>query len=186
MLDMGFINDVKFIIYNLPKVRHSMFFSATLSDSIKGIMNSFLINPVMIYVKSQETAVNVEQDIIRVNGQQKIEVLHDILIKDGFNKVLVFGRTKWGVQKLTDELIRRGFKAGAIHGNKNQNGRRLAQEHYPRLGLIAQHAKSVFRRNDDASLPTFSFRVKDLLAKRSEVLVTDEFIAEVFEHEQIG
>jgi ATP-dependent RNA helicase RhlE len=57
------------------------------------------------------------------HGYNKVDKLHDLLRQPELEKVLLFGRTKWGVQKLTDELIRRGFKAGAIHGNKRQNQR---------------------------------------------------------------
>lgn len=54
---------------------------------------------------------------------KKIDHLHELLIQKGFDKVLIFGRTKWGVERLTNELISRGFKAGAIHGNKRQGQR---------------------------------------------------------------
>jgi len=52
------------------------------------------------------------------------------LHQDGFSKILIFGRTKWGVQKLANELIEKGFKAGAIHGNKNQNQRQKVLEKF--------------------------------------------------------
>lgn len=124
MVDIGFINDIKYFISLLPKERQSLFFSATISGKVKEILQNFVHNPVTISVKKQETAENIEQETIRVEpGYSKIDKLHDLLRQDEFDKVLIFGRTKWGVQKLTDELIRRGFKAGAIHGNKRQNQR---------------------------------------------------------------
>ena len=61
-----------------------------------------------------------------MNGKTKIDVLHDLLIKPGFDKVLVFGRTKWGLEKLADELLKRGFAVAAIHGNKSQGHRQRA------------------------------------------------------------
>ncbi|MEK7450881.1 MAG: DEAD/DEAH box helicase [Patescibacteria group bacterium] len=124
MVDIGFINDIKYFISLLPKERQSLFFSATISGKVKEILQNFVRNPITISVKKQETAENIEQETIRVEpGYNKIDKLHDLLRQVGFDKVLIFGRTKWGVQKLTDELIRRGFKAGAIHGNKRQNQR---------------------------------------------------------------
>jgi superfamily II DNA/RNA helicase len=59
-----------------------------------------------------------------------VNQLHDLLIQDEFEKVLIFGKTKWGVQKLTEELVRRGFKAGVIHGNKRQSQRQRTLEEF--------------------------------------------------------
>jgi ATP-dependent RNA helicase RhlE len=124
MVDIGFIKDIKFFISLMPPVRQSLFFSATISGKVKEILQTFVKNPVSVSVKKQETAENVQQEIVRIqHGENKIDKLHDILRLPEFGKVLIFGRTKWGVQKLTDELIRRGFRAGAIHGNKKQNQR---------------------------------------------------------------
>ena len=124
MLDMGFIHDVRHIISFLPKSRQSLFFSATIPGETKAVMQSFLTDPVTVSVKTGSTAQNVDQDIIRTRGQNKLEVLHDLLIKEEFKKVLLFGRTKWGVSKLETSLAKRGFKTAAIHGNKSQ-GQRL-------------------------------------------------------------
>lgn len=126
MLDMGFIHDVRYIVSRLSTPRQSLFFSATLPQSVKVIMESFLTNPVTISVKTRETPANVEQNVIRTKGKAKIEVLHDLLLQEGFDKVLVFGRTKWGMEKLAKSLAMRGFAVAAIHGNKNQNQRQRA------------------------------------------------------------
>lgn len=126
MLDMGFIHDVKYLIGKLPQKRHSLFFSATLPESVKNIMQTFLADPVMIFLKTRETSANVDQDIINTRGKEKIEVLHDLLIQKGFDKVLVFGRTKWGIKKLAKKLEERGFSVAEIHGNKSQNKRQKA------------------------------------------------------------
>jgi superfamily II DNA/RNA helicase len=127
MLDMGFIRDIKFIIARLPQKKHSLFFSATLPDATKEIMKDFLNDPITISIKSiHKTSGNVEQDVVHLEGRQKIDVLHDLLIKDGFSKVLVFGRTKHGMNKLARSLEERGFKVAAIHGNKSQNQRQVA------------------------------------------------------------
>lgn len=124
MVDIGFVNDVKFFVSLMPKVRQSLFFSATISAKIQDILRSFVTNPVTISVKKQDTSENVMQDVIRVaSSEKKIDQLHDLLIKDGFDKVLIFGRTKHGIEKLNKELEFRGFKVGAIHGNKRQSQR---------------------------------------------------------------
>lgn len=124
MVDIGFIHDIKFIISFLPTTRQSLFFSATVDGKVKEIISTFVRNPITISVKKQDITANVTHDVIKMErGANKLDTLHDLLIREEFEKVLIFGRTKWGVQKLSDELIHRGFKAGAIHGNKNQNQR---------------------------------------------------------------
>lgn len=135
MVDIGFINDVRYFISLLPKIRQSLFFSATIPPKAQSILNTFVTNPVTISVKKQETCENVDQDVIKVTDpSKKINLLHDLLIKDGFDKVLVFGRTKHGIEKLYKNLTFRGFKAGAIHGNKSQSQR--------------QHALARFKQNE--------------------------------------
>jgi len=124
MLDMGFIRDIRQIISFLSQKRQSLFFSATIPKETREIMQNFLTDPVTVSVTTGSTANNVDQDIIRTKGKNKIEILHDLLIQEEFRKVLVFGRTKWGVNKITASLTERGFKAVAIHGNKSQ-GQRL-------------------------------------------------------------
>ncbi len=124
MLDMGFINDMKFMMALMPKDRHTLFFSATLSPDIEKLIKDFLKNPVMISVKTQDTSKNVDQDVVRVGrGENKLDILHSMLIQPDFNKVLIFGRTKHGVEKLTALLAARGFRAESIHGDKNQSAR---------------------------------------------------------------
>ncbi len=130
MLDMGFVNDIRYVVGLMPKQRHTLFFSATLSSDIERLIKDFLNNPVRVSVKTQDTAKNVEQAIIRVQPgggpEAKLDLLHDLLIKDGFTKVLVFGRTKHGVEKLANMLVARGFKAESIHGNKTHSSRQRA------------------------------------------------------------
>ena len=125
MVDIGFIKDIKFIISHLPRVRQSLFFSATVSQEINGIIQTFLTNPITISVKVYETAKNIDQDIVRVtDNNDKVFKLQSMLKNRGeFKKVLVFGRTKHGVEKLSKLLLLNGFSAASIHGNKSQNQR---------------------------------------------------------------
>ena len=89
-------------------------------------MESFLKDPITISVKTGTTAQNVDQDIIKTRGKDKVEILHQLLLKEEFKKVLVFGRTKWGINKLEKSLQEKGLRAASIHGNKNQNQRQKA------------------------------------------------------------
>jgi superfamily II DNA/RNA helicase len=111
----------------MPKNRQTLFFSATLSPTIEKLIKEFLKEPVRISVKTRDTSKNVEQDVVRIGrGVNKIDVLHELLNKEEFSKVLIFGRTKHGVEKLSKELVSRGFKAESIHGNKNHSKRQQA------------------------------------------------------------
>lgn len=150
MVDIGFLNDIKFIVALLPRVRQSLFFSATVDGKTKDILGNFVINPVTVSVKQQETAENIDQDIIRItNKNSKIDVLHNLLATPGFDKVLVFGRTKWGMEKLTKELIVRGFKVASIHGNKSQNQRQRALSDFKKNNLQILIATDVASRGID-------------------------------------
>ena len=126
MLDMGFINDINYIISKLPAKRHSLFFSATISKELKHVMDRFLRNPINVSVKTRQSAENVNQDVLLVNGRNKIELLHDLLILPEFKKVIIFSRTKRGTDKLSKSLRERGFEVAVIHGDKAQAQRKKA------------------------------------------------------------
>ncbi len=127
MLDMGFIDDMRFVMAGMPKVRHTLFFSATLSPAIEKLINDFLNNPVRISVKTRDTSKNIDQDVIHLRrGEEKIDVLHDLLNQPGLTKVLIFGKTKHGVEKLSKVLTSKGFKSESIHGDKRHSQRQQA------------------------------------------------------------
>ena len=152
MVDIGFINDIKYFISLLPKERQSLFFSATISGKVGEILTDFVVNPVRVSVKTEDAAMTIHQDVIRVTDRganAKVEALHDLLIQKEFDKVLIFGRTKWGVQKLSDELVKRGFRSGAIHGNKRQNQRQYVLEQFKRSEIQILLATDVASRGLD-------------------------------------
>lgn len=126
MLDIGFIIEIKHIISCLPKNRHSLFFSATVPPQVQEIMRAFSASPVTVSVKSTDNIDSIKQEVVKINGQPKIDVLHNLLVKQEFSKVLIFGRTKFGMEKLSRDLLKRGIRAASIHGNKNQNQRQRA------------------------------------------------------------
>lgn len=128
MFDMGFISDIKYVISKLPKKRQSLFFSATIPLKVKDVIDSFLINPVTVNVRTRQSAENVNQDIIKVTPSEKTDVLHDLLVKPEFKKVIIFSRTKRATDKLSMELKDRGFKVASIHGNRTQEQRRKSLE----------------------------------------------------------
>jgi superfamily II DNA/RNA helicase len=127
MLDMGFVDDMRFIMKNMAPNRQTLLFSATITSDIDKLIKEFLNNPEKISVKTGDTARNVEQDIVRLRpGEDKVDSLHSLLSQKEFSKVLIFGRTKHGVEKLSQTLIQKGFKSESIHGDKNQGGRQRA------------------------------------------------------------
>jgi len=126
MLDMGFVGEITRVLSQMPSERQSLFFSATLPPKIKILVNQFLLNPVTIQVSTGDTAKNVDQDIVRVCDDQKFDRLKELLITDQLRKVLIFSETKRGVEKLAGDLVRDGFKADSIHGNKRQTQRQKA------------------------------------------------------------
>jgi len=149
MLDMGFVHEIRAIIDRLPRDRQSLFFSATMTSRVKEIMKGFLVDPVSISVKTGDTAANVNQEIVKIKGRAKIDVLHDLLITDGFQKVLVFGRTKRGAERLSRDLQNRGFKVNAIHGNKSQGQRQRALKQFREDHVQALIATDVIARGLD-------------------------------------
>ncbi|MEK7569491.1 MAG: DEAD/DEAH box helicase [Patescibacteria group bacterium] len=124
MLDMGFRDEMVYIIGKTKKERQTLFCSATLSPEIKKLSGEFLKDPVFISVVSGETAKNIDQDVIRVRSQEeKLEKLNEVLKKDGSDKILIFREMKHSVDKLSKELSQRGFKVGGIHGDKRSRER---------------------------------------------------------------
>lgn len=127
MLDMGFINDVKWMLSMVKKERQTLLFSATFSPEIKKLSDKFLNNPEQISIKSRETSSQVDQDIVRVGvSADKVAILYNLLIQSHFEKVLIFTRTKHGADKLSKKLYQRGLNSEAIHGNKSHNKRQKA------------------------------------------------------------
>ena len=129
MLDMGFIDDMRMILAKMNKERHTLFFSATMSKEIERLIGEFLSSPVVISVKTRDTSRNIDQDVVRIpRGKDKFDVLSEMLQNRDFSRVLVFGRTKFGVEKLAKALSRLHIHAESIHGNKTHGARIRALE----------------------------------------------------------
>ncbi|MGL5830632.1 MAG: DEAD/DEAH box helicase [Candidatus Altimarinota bacterium] len=151
MVDMGFIADIKFILGLLPKQRQSLFFTATLVKAVEELIQQFLTNPVKVSVKTRDTSVNIEQDIVHVPADKnaKFDILVELLSRPGFDKVLIFGRTKFGVDKIAYALKSAGIRSDSIHGDKSQNFRSRALQAFKRGELKALVATDVAARGLD-------------------------------------
>jgi superfamily II DNA/RNA helicase len=130
MLDLGFLPDVEKIFTSTPIRQQTMLFSATMPGDIIALARRFMSQPVHIRTQDNddESAVvsRVEQHVLRAHALDKIEMLARILQADGRGPTMVFCRTKRTCQKTADDLLERGFKATAIHGDLGQNARERA------------------------------------------------------------
>lgn len=152
MLDMGFINDVRHIVSRVANKKQSFFFSATMDSRISGIIQDFAVDPTTISVKTNEGSENVNQDIVSYNTtHDKLDKLHNILIKENVAKVIVFDETKYSVERLSKELIARGFKADAIHGGKSQSQRQRSLDRFKKDVVNILVATDVAARGIDVS-----------------------------------
>ena len=120
---MGFRDDMVFILGKCAAQRQTLFFSATMSPEIKKMTELYLKNPLFVSVVKGDTSKNVDQDVVRAKKDEKLDRLHDILIKEGSDKVLIFRETKRSVDQLESELKLRGFKVAGIHGDKRNRER---------------------------------------------------------------
>ncbi|MEP7167301.1 MAG: DEAD/DEAH box helicase [Candidatus Woesebacteria bacterium] len=150
MLDIGFRKDIQYLISLLPKERHSLCFSATITKDVEEIMRTFLQDPVRISVKVTETNEHIDQDVIRVPpGGNKIDVLTQLLLSQDCERAIVFGRTKHGISKLEEILLDRGLRVTSIHGNKTQGARQRSLEDFKRGRVKALLATDVAARGLD-------------------------------------
>lgn len=145
MLDMGFIDDMRFIIGKAPKERHTLFFSATMGRDVERLIGEFLHDPVAISVKTRDTAATIDQDVVYVTRDTKFDILADMLKLPEFDKTLVFGRTKHGVERLAKDLSRAGVPSESIHGDKTHGRRQKA------LNLFKQDHVKVLVATDVAA-----------------------------------
>ena len=130
MLDMGFIHDIKKILKDVPEDRETLFFSATMSKTIEGLVHEFLRDPVTISVRKKDITNSITQDVVRYGAHSKFNTLADLLKGKDFPRVIIFGAMKHSVEKLSQELVRNGIKADAIHGNKSHGQRQRALKRF--------------------------------------------------------
>lgn len=131
MLDMGFVHDVKKIIKIIPTKRQSLFFSATMPESIMALASTILTDPERVEVTPiSSTAETIQQAVYFVDQSNKYDLLTHVLKDTAVITALVFTRTKHGADKVVKMLVRNNIKAEAIHGNKSQNARQNALNNF--------------------------------------------------------
>ncbi len=150
MLDMGFIHDLRKISQVIPKSRQTFLFSATMPKLMNEIANSYLQSPIRIEVSPPGKAADkVTQEVHFIAKAEKKSLLIELLDKHRDERALVFGRTKHGCEKLMKDLVKAGFKAASIHGNKSQGQRDRAIEAFKAGEITVLVATDVAARGLD-------------------------------------
>jgi superfamily II DNA/RNA helicase len=124
MLDMGFIPDVERIVSMLPKIRQTLFFSATMAPEIRRLSDAFLMNPKEITVSAPATtATTVTQGLAVIDEMDKREALRRLIRAENVDNALIFCNRKVDVDILYKSLTKHGFKAVRLHGDMAQSAR---------------------------------------------------------------
>ncbi|MBI3859855.1 MAG: DEAD/DEAH box helicase [Thaumarchaeota archaeon] len=124
MLDMGFIEDVEFILSTTPEHKQMALFSATMPFRITELARKYMNDPVKILADPDEPSVEtLDQYYASVSQQDKLVLLTDLLQKERPSSAIIFCRTKYGAHRLAGDLDRRGFDAVPLHGNLSQHQR---------------------------------------------------------------
>ncbi len=155
MLDMGFVHDIKKVLAILPTSpngvrRQNLLYSATFSDDIKALADRLLDEPQLIEVaRRNTTAQTISQKIHFVDRDKKRALLSKLISEGDWKQVLVFTRTKFGANRLADQLSDVGITAMAIHGNKSQGARTKALADFKAGSLRALVATDIAARGID-------------------------------------
>ncbi|MFE0037084.1 DEAD/DEAH box helicase [Streptomyces sp. NPDC059018] len=130
MLDLGFLPDVEKIIQLLPVRRQTMLFSATMPGAVIGLARRYMSQPTHIRATAPDdegaTVANITQRVYRAHSLDKPEMVARMLQAEGRGLVMIFCRTKRTAADIADQLARRGFASGAVHGDLGQGAREQA------------------------------------------------------------
>jgi ATP-dependent RNA helicase RhlE len=126
MLDMGFLPAIRRILAVLPQQRQTLCYSATLEQSVAGLVHDYMRDPVRVALGSVlKPAESVQLKAYEVRPGEKLDVLRQLLYSEK-GQTLIFTRTKRGAERLAKELVRDGFNAALIHGDRSQSQRNAA------------------------------------------------------------
>ena len=127
MLDMGFIEDIGFILSRVPTNRQTSLFSATIDKTVMNVCNRYLRNPVKVLVSKDEIALTqMKQYYMLVNAHSKFEALCSILDENHIGRAIVFCKTRRGTSAVADNLRRKGYNAEPLHAGFTQSQRDFA------------------------------------------------------------
>ena len=121
MLDMGFIEDIEYILARTPTNRQTSLFSATIDETVMKVCNKYMRNPEKILVSKDEIALTqMKQFYMLVNPHGKFETLCNILEENHIGRAIIFCKTRRGTSAITDKLRRKGYNAQALHAGFTQ------------------------------------------------------------------
>ncbi|AXT19446.1 DEAD/DEAH box helicase [Flavobacteriaceae bacterium AU392] len=150
MLDMGFIDDVKKIERLCPRTKQTLLFSATIPFKVEQLANTILKAPIRIEVTpNSSTSKNVNQFLYYVPKKNKIELCLHLLRNIIKGNIIIFRRTKFGVDKLEKTLLKNGYKVDSIHGDKSQSNRQTALNRFKKQEVNILIATDVAARGID-------------------------------------
>ncbi len=150
MLDMGFIEDIQYILNELPHQRQTGLFSATLPDDVQRLANRYTHEPVKALVSKDEIALdNIDQIAFVVERDEKMRALQRIIDSERINRAIIFCSTKLFTQRLAERLRRHGYSAEGLTGDMSQNQRIRALEAFKRGEIELLVATDVASRGLD-------------------------------------
>ncbi|CAN5482345.1 DEAD/DEAH box helicase [soil metagenome] len=150
MLDMGFLDDIKTILREVPDERQTVFFSATMPRPIQELIKTFTRNPVNVRVEAEAMTVPaVEQIYYEVARSSKLEVLCRLLDIEDVKLAIVFCATKMKVDELTEHLTARGYSADKLHGDMTQAMRERVMARFRKRAIEILVATDVAARGLD-------------------------------------
>jgi len=150
MLRMGFIDDVEWILEQLPAKKQIALFSATMPAPIRKISKQYLNNPEQVTIESKSiTADTIKQQYISVNNREKLDALTNVLESTHFNAVIVFVRTKLLTLELAEKLAARGYACSALNGDISQRLREQTINRFKKGDLDILVATDVAARSLD-------------------------------------
>ncbi|EQC43884.1 DEAD/DEAH box helicase [Bacteriovorax sp. Seq25_V] len=152
LLDMGFLNDIHFIINKIPAKRQNLLFSATMPAAIELLANEILNNPVKVEVTPESSVVDsIEQRVFFVSEENKEFLLLSLLEQEKLNKVIIFCKAKYGVANVVERLRSSGVSVQDLHSNKSQVERERALKEFDNEEVRVLVATDIAARGLDIS-----------------------------------
>jgi ATP-dependent RNA helicase RhlE len=150
MLDLGFVHDVRWIAEHVPRPRQTLCFSATVTPGVRSLASTMQTDARFVAVTPPATvADNIEQQVMFVQRQDKLELLLDLLHENKNGRVLVFTATKVAAITVARQLELRGLRVGAIHANKTQGQRQTALDNFVKGKVDVLVATDIVARGID-------------------------------------
>jgi ATP-dependent RNA helicase DeaD len=150
MLDMGFIDDIEYILSNVPANRQTSLFSATIDQSVMNVCDRYMKKPEKILVSKDEIALTqIDQYYMVVNPRNKFQVLCNVLDENHIERAIIFCKTRIGTNMLADRLRRQGYDAKPLHGGLTQAQRDFVSNSFRKRRLKLLVATDVAARGLD-------------------------------------